>query len=227
MRKRPFAWALIALMALACRSTRPAPDEQPMVAIVQGGETGEADVSRELAARLQTFAGERSLLRLRASAGDRTQSFRAQLQVDRDRRMLLTAYTPLGTTALRIYAEAGWVTFLNDIESTWWRGSATELARTFPFFASLDPSTMALILLGLAPAGSPVTYELGPGGLRSARLSDATVSFDPAVYPPKHVSVRTPAGQLDIEHLESLISPGRLQMPEIPKTYRCCVPPAL
>lgn len=221
---RALAVALLLLPVLGCRSLRPAADETPVPVIAPAG----ADMVRaELAARLATFAGERSLLRVRATAGERTQSFRAQLQVDRDRRMLLTAYTPLGTTALRLYAEGGVVTFLNDIESTWWRGSASELARTFPFFASLDPSTMALILLGLAPSQSSVTYEIGVGGLRAARAGGATVGFDPDVYPPKRVTVRTAAGQLEIDHLESVVSAGRVESPEIPPSYRCCVAPSL
>ena len=222
--KRTLAVAWIVLPLLACQSIRPAADEEPVMAIAQAGKEA---VRQELAARLAQFAGERSLLRVRATLGEQSQSFRAQLQVDRDRRMLLTAYTPLGTTALRLYAEAGTVTFLNDLESTWWRGSAAELAKTFPFFASLEPTTMALILLGLAPADPSVTYELGAGGLRLARVGGATVSFDPAVYPPERVSVHTPAGQLDVEHLDSVISPGRVEMPEIPNAYRCCVAPAL
>ena len=224
MRTRALAVALLLLPIFGCRSLRPTVHEKPVEAIAPAG----ADAVRAgLAERLATFAGERSLLRVRATAGERTQSFRAQLQVDRDRRMLLTAYTPLGTTALRLYAEGGTVTFLNDIESTWWRGSASELAHTFPFFASLDPSTMALILLGLAPSQSTVTYEIGVGGLRAASAGEATVDFDPDVYPPKRVSVRTAAGQLEIDHLESVVSAGMVERPEIPKSYRCCTAPAL
>ncbi len=217
------ALALIGL-ALACRSSRPAAEETPVKAIV---DTTESAVRSELATRLSTFPGERSLLRIRTIAGDRTQSFRAQLQIDRQHRMLLTAYTPLGTTALRIYSEGDSVTFLNDLQSTWWTGSAAEMARTFPFFASVEPSNMGLILLGLAPADPSTQYEVGGSGLRSARVGEATVSFDPAVYPPQHVSVNTSAGRLEMEHLESLLSPGSVEMPEVPKTYRCCVPPAL
>ena len=222
--RRALAVALLLLPIPGCRSLRPAADETPVVAIAPAGE---AAVRAELAARLAAFAGERSLLRVRATGGERTQSFRAQLQVDRDRRMLLTAYTPLGTTALRLYAEGGTVTFLNDLESTWWRGSASELARTFPFFASLDPSTMALVLFGLAPSQALVTYEIGAGGLRAARAGEATVSFDPDAYPPKRVLVRTAEAQIEIEHLESVVSAGKVESPEIPKSYRCCVAPAL
>lgn len=216
--------ALVLLPFLGCRSLRSSAGERAVAPIAVAGPDA---VRAELAARLAGFAGERSLLRVRATTGERSQSFRAQLQVDRDRRMLLTAYTPLGTSALRLYAEGGTVTYLNDVESTWWRGSASELAQTFPFFASLDPSTMALVLLGLAPSQPSLTYEFGAGGLRSARAGEATLGFDPEAYPPKRVSLRTAAGQLEIEHLETVVSTMQVEMPPIPKAYRCCVAPVL
>lgn len=220
-------WVVCLLLAaplLACRSTRRSADERPLLPIV---ERGEDSVRHELAARLQAFAGERSLLRIRATSGERTQSFRAQLQIDAGRRVLLTAYTPLGTTALRLFAEGDSVTFVNDLESTWWQGSTAEMARSFPFFGSADVPTMALILAGLAPDHPSATYDVGAGGLRSAKVGGATVLFDPPAYPPARVSVNASSAQLQIEHLESMSSDEVLRAPEIPKSYRCCVPPAL
>ena len=66
-------------------------------------------------------------MRVRATSGGKTQSFRALLEYSPGA-MLLTAYTPLGTSAMRLYASGDRVLFLNDAENTTWSGTPEEFA---------------------------------------------------------------------------------------------------
>ncbi|HEX3579826.1 MAG TPA: hypothetical protein VHY33_14780 [Thermoanaerobaculia bacterium] len=213
---------LVALLA-ACRTTRPAGEETPVAPLTS---TSPADAARELAARREQLTGQRSLLRIRATSGDRSQSFRAQLQIDNGNRMLLTAYTPLGTTAIRLYADASEVTFINDLEGTWWHGSAAEFARSFGFFGAASPYSMALLIAGL-PAEGPITYDYAAAGLSRANVGDVSVTYDPPSYPPTHVTIVRGAQKLEIETLESAMTTASVAKPSAPNGYRCCVAPRL
>jgi hypothetical protein len=197
---------LIALLA-ACRTTRPAGEETPVAPRAQ-------------------LIGERSLLRIRATNGERSQSFRAQLQIDSGSRMLLTAYTPLGTTAIRLYADVSEVTFINDLEGTWWHGTAAEFANSFGFFGTASPYSMALLIAGL-PAEGPMTYDYAAAGLSRANVGDAVVTYGPPSYPPKHVTIARGAQKLEIETLESTMTTASVAKPTAPNGYRCCVAPKL
>ena len=220
--RRAFAvFALIALLA-ACRTTRPAGEETPVAPLTS---TSPADASRQLAVRRAQLTSERSLLRIRATNGDRSQSFRAQLQVDGSNRMSLTAYTPLGTTAMRLYAAGAEVMFINDLENTWWHGSAAEFASAFGFFGTSPPSAMALLICGLPAEGIAVDYA--PAGLSRANVGDVTVAFDPPSYPPQHITIMHGAQKLEIETLESAMTTAAISKPEVPSGYRCCVAPRL
>jgi len=213
---------LIALLA-ACRTARPAGEETPVLPLTS---TSPADAARQLTARRAQLAGERSLLRIRATNGDRSQSFRAQLQIDNSNRMLLTAYTPLGTTAIRLYADASEVTFINDLEGTWWHGSAPDFANSFGFFGATSPYSMAQLIAGL-PADGAITYDYAVAGLSRANVGDVAVTYDPPSYPPKHVTIVRGSQKLDIETLESLMTTASVAKPEAPNGYRCCVAPRL
>jgi hypothetical protein len=215
---------VVVAVSAACRTTRPAADETPIPPLTS---TSAAEAAQQLAARRAAFTGERGLMRIRATSGDQTQSFRAQLQLDRTGRMLLTAYTPIGTTAIRLFTDGREVTFINDLEGTWWRGDAADFSRSFGFFGSLDPSAMAMLIDGLPPDSSAVVVEYAPTGIARASVGDAVVSFDPPVYPPKHVVVSRGAQQLELQHLESAMTAQPVVPPEVPRDYRCCVPPAL
>jgi hypothetical protein len=151
---------------------------------------------------------ERSLMRVRATSGERTQSFRALLEYSPGA-MLLTAYTPLGTAAMRLYSSGDRVVFLNDIEGTTWSGSAAEFAQSFGFFDA-TPVTMAELILG-----------------RRTSAPGVDITYDPPAFPPKRVVVRHGNQRLDIEHLESTYTNAAVKEPEVPRNYRCCVPPRL
>jgi hypothetical protein len=165
-------------------------------------------------------------LRIRATNGDRSQSFRAQLQIDSSNRMLLTAYTPLGTTAIRLYADASEVTFINDLEETSWHGTAADFANSFGFFGATSPYSMALAIAGL-PSEGPITYDYAAAGLSRATAGDVIVTYDPPSYPPKHVTITRGSQKLEIETLESATTTAIVAKPAAPNGYRCCVAPRL
>ena len=148
-------------------------------------------------------------MRIRAISGERTQSFRALLQYAPGA-MLLTAYTPLGTSAFRLYSAGDRVLFLNDAESTMWRGTPAEFASSFGFFGDATPVAMAEVILG-----------------RRQSVDSMTVTFDPPAFPPKHVTVSRGNERLEIEHLETGYTTAVPEEPKAPRGYRCCVPPRL
>ena len=113
--------ALLALIVLsACASTR-SDHEAPLV---PGTPLDQVHAVREL-------------MRVRATHGDRTESFKAQMLLEpATRRIELTAYTPLNTSAMTLFADGDRVTFLNNIQRTQWQGSASELAGSLGLFAS-------------------------------------------------------------------------------------------
>jgi hypothetical protein len=213
---------LIALLA-ACRTARPAGEETPVAPLTS---TSPTDAARQLTARRAQLTGERSLLRIRATNGDRSQSFRAQLQLDGSNRMLLTAYTPLGTTAIRLYADASEVTFINDLEGTWWHGTAADFANSFGFFGTTSPYSMALLITGLPVVGS-ITCDYAAAGLARANVGDVSVTYDPPSYPPKNVTIVRRGQKLEIETLESAMTTASVAKPVAPNGYRCCVAPRL
>lgn len=159
--------------------------------------------------------------------GDAMRSARGQLQVDDSLRMLLTVYTPIGTTAARIYAQRDEVTFLNDIESTAWQGKAVDFVTNFGLFGTeLPPSSVALLLIGLPPP-SIETIEYSATGMHRVRYGDYIVTYDPPVYPPQRVIFERGGRRMEVEHLESYVDSEPLRPLTIPRHYRCCVLPQL
>jgi hypothetical protein len=201
---------VVLFLLAACRTTRPPGAE----AIAPLSSTSPADAARQLADRRAQFRGERSLIRLKMPG----LSARGQLQIDSGGRMLMTIYSPIGTTVARLYAEGDDVIFLNDYDATVSRGKAKD-------FGALGGPT-PFLLIGLPPAGvESITY--GPAGIESVNLPNATIKFDPPVYPPKRVTIDQGQRHIEIEHLESFVDSTTLAAPEIPGKYTCCVPPPL
>lgn len=203
--------ALLALTLASCRTVRPpaGAHEGPIAALTS---TNADDALRQLSARRAQFAGARSFVRIRATSGDNVQTFRGQLQLDAAGHMLLTAYTPLNTSAMRLYAEGDRVTLYNDLNGTKKSGSAAEVAKSVGFFTpSLLPSDLALLLLGLPPSANAATYVTSANGLARATAGDVVVTYDPAVFPPQHVTVERPGQKLEVEHLELVTSDATVQ----------------
>jgi hypothetical protein len=209
-------YIVIALLLAACRTTRVA--EGPPLAPLTS--TTEREAARQLAARRAQFGGERCLIRLHFPNG---RSARAQLQVDAALRMLLTVYTPIGTTAARFFAAGGDVVFVNDYERTAWSGRATDLTGALDTFTS---QAGILLAIGLPPSAG-VSLDYSPSGLARATLADIVVTYDPPSYPPQHVTITRGDQRIEIEHLESVAGTDVLRAPEIPRDYRCCVAPQL
>lgn len=211
-------FVVLALLAAACRTSRPA-GEQPL-APVTPSTTSEAQLTQ----RLRDFVGERSLVRLRMM-GDQSITLKAQIQVGAKGDMLMTVYTPLNTTAARLYAGTdGQVVFLNDIMHSAWKGSAAELGGSLGFVGA-NPSAFAFLMLGLPAPGASVAY--GPEGMQSARYQDVVVAYDPPVFPPKRVVVVRGTQRVEIDHLESFVSPAPIPPLTVPEDYTCCVLPQM
>ncbi len=180
--------ALTVLLALAsCRTGRP--DGVPVTPVVAA--TSEAAM-QELRARRASFRGIRSLMRVRATTNGKTQSFRAQLAVHDAQRMELTAYTPVGTTALKMKANGDRITTDPEVPPA-----------SFDFLraAGFTPAETAMLILGLPPRDD-VQVEFAPGGIARATAGEITVVFDPPAFPAKQVIVTRGADRIEIEHLE-------------------------
>lgn len=152
---------------------------------------------------LSSVPAIRGLMRIHATRGGRSDSFRAQLVVaPASRRVELTAYTPLGTSAITLFAEADRVVFLNHIDRTRWEGSAADVA----FFGGLEPAAWALAVLGDPMPAGPVVLQRAPSGeVTLVRGSDRVI----------------------VTLLETVVTDAVPRAPASPRDYRCCVAPQL
>ncbi|HVR39478.1 MAG TPA: hypothetical protein VMU84_10310 [Thermoanaerobaculia bacterium] len=195
--KRFVALSLVALFLTTCRTA--APTGAPIAPLTA---TTADEAAQQLRARRASFAGARALMRVRATVKGKTQSFRAQLSVIDAQRMELIAYTPVGTTAMKMSANGEHVSIDNRIEGTQWEGNANELARSLGFFGtSLAPAEMSMLILGLPPRDD-LTLDVTPSGLRSARVEDVSVTFDPPAFPAQHAVVTRGDDRVEIEIAE-------------------------
>jgi hypothetical protein len=177
--------ALLLLVA-ACRSTAPAANETPLA-------PGQA---------LDTIRTIRALMRVKATNGERTQTFRAQLLVEpSSQRVELTAYTPVGTAAMTLYADGDRVTYLDHINRVAWQGSAQSL----DFFAGAAPASWALAILGYP-------------------RNDVAVTYDAAT---KHATISRGAEHVEATTLEAYSSDAVPHAPSIPRDYQQGVAPNL
>jgi hypothetical protein len=207
------AAVVILFLLAACRTTRP-PNAEPLSPLTSNTP---AEAARQLAARRGDFRGERSAIRVRLPQV----SARGQIQVDAAGRMLMTVYSPLGTTLARLYVDRDQVIFLNDFQSTAWRGKPSDLAGSLAAFGN---SELPLLLVGL-PAMGVKDVGYSAAGIGRVDLGDVVVTYQPPVYPPKIVAVDRGGTHVEIEHLDSYVDPAALAPPDIPRDYHCCVLP--
>jgi hypothetical protein len=179
--------ALIALVLLSCRSTRPV--GAPVAPLTA---TSADEAMQQLRARRASFEGLRSLMRVRATTNGKTQSFRAQLAVHDAQRMELIAYTPVGTTALTMKADGDRIT-----------SDPPVAPEAFAFLrdAGLTPAETAMLLLGLPPRDE-LRLDYAAGGIVGGSAGAMTVQFEPPSFPAKRVVITRGADRIEITHDE-------------------------
>ena len=131
-------------------------------------------------------------MRVRVTAGEKKQSFQAQLVIPNRDKVDVFIYTPVGTTAGAIHGDGDRLTLENGAPPP------PEIQR---LFANHKPAEMAMVLIGL-PAIADAAYEASPLGLARASIDDAVVLFEPPQFPPRRVTIRRGNDLLEIEHLE-------------------------
>lgn len=182
------SFALIALFAvIACATGRPSG-----VAVVPLSAATREDTIAQLRERRANFHGMKSLMRVRATSGGKTQSFRAQLIVHDAQRMELIAYTPMGTTALTMKANG------TQIQSD---PQVAPEAFAFLRETGLTPAEMGMVILGLPPRDDRA-FTFAAGGLAHVDIGEVIAVFDPPAFPAKRVTITTMRDRIEIEHLE-------------------------
>ena len=192
------AAAVLLAMALpfsACRTTHPA-NEVPLAA----------------GTPLTAVHAIRSLMRIRVTNGNRSFSFRAQMLVEpATEKIAMIVYTPIGTSALTLFAEGDHVTFLNHMNHTTWQGRAAEFSAATGLFGGTLPAAWALALVGYP-----------------ASLGDLAVESDPpGVVPATRVILIRGNQKVEVTNLEVLATDAAPVAPAIPRNYRCCVAPEM
>jgi hypothetical protein len=196
-RRGTAALAFVLLVISGCRTARPT--GEPLAPLTA---TTPEEARAQLQERRAAFHGVESLMRIRATTRGETQSFRATLAIEDARSMRLTAFTPVGTTALTLESVGDHVRLKNFIEHSEWEGPARDLGRTLGLFGSeLLPSEMAMLLTGLPPRDD-LDYRFEAAGLAGAAFGGMTVTFDPPSFPARRVTVLRGADRIEIEHLE-------------------------
>lgn len=187
------------VVAASCRTSQPpALGEHPIVALTSS--TAEAAL-RALRAERAALGGARALLRVRVTtatpSGDQLQTFRAAVDVH-GQHMELTAFTPMGTTAMSIVADGDRVHVHDVLRNKDWDGTAADLSRAVGIFPpGVPPAEMAWLLLGY-PGSASIEVVATPTGLSSATAGGLTVRYDPPSHPPQHAAVTSPKQQMDV-----------------------------
>jgi hypothetical protein len=181
--KKKLLIAAAALLLAACRTARV--DEAPLQA-----------------QPLESLHAIRTLVRVRATNGERTESFKAQMIVEpATQRIELTAYTPVGTSAMTLFADGDRVTFLDHVNRTSWEGSAQSL----DLFGGATPAAWALAIDGYPSTNTAVAYDAAT----------------------RRATIRRGAGTIEVTTLEAYSSGASPHGPSIPRDYQCCVAPKL
>ena len=187
------------LVAAACRTSQPSVvGEHPIVALTSS--TAEAAL-RALRDERALLGGARALLRVRVTTstvnGDEVQTFRAAVDVH-GQHMELTAFTPLGTTAMTIAADGDRVHVHDVLGGKDWDGTAADLSHAIGIFPpGVPPAEMAWLLLGY-PGSAGVEVVATPTGLSSATAGDLTVRYNPPSHPPQHAEVTGPKQKVEV-----------------------------
>ncbi|HEY5611664.1 MAG TPA: hypothetical protein VIL97_10675 [Thermoanaerobaculia bacterium] len=211
---------LLASLTLHCATRRAVVPFAPIAASTRDAAWNEL-------LRLQgEIPGARSLVSVRITSGSKRQSFKADLAVDREHRLRLDGFTPLGTAAFTVYAEEESILFVDHTANTFWRGTVGEFAdRVALFPRDILPRDLAMIVLGL-PAQIGFDYDVTERGLASVAWPSGTAEYDPAAFPPQRVLLTLASGSqtVEIRHLDLSVSDERVQEPRINRSYREAAP---
>ena len=185
--KRLAVAAIAAVLLSSCPPPRPeGVPTAPLSAITT------AEAAQQLRERRADFTGVRSLMRVRATVNGKTQSFRAQLHLQDAQRMELIAYTPVGTTAMKMNADGDRIT--TD-------PPAAPDAFDFLRDAGLTPAETAMLILGMPPRDA-MRLDYVPAGLVSASVGEMTAQFEPPSFPASHVVITSGDDRIEITHDE-------------------------
>lgn len=189
------------LLALACRSVKPGTPVAPLA------PSTPEQVLAELMRRATDFQVARSLMRVRVFDGQKTQSFSAQLILERGNSLEMIVYTPIGTKAATIRADGERVSYANHLSNASIEVAATDVARRFGLLdTGITPAEVGLLVIGLPPRAD-LQYEVTPTGLRSAAVADVRLLYEPPVFPPRQVTITRGANVVEIEHTEIVTTP--------------------
>jgi len=171
----------------ACRTAQPV--GSPVAPLTSSSPE---EAIAQLRERRASFRSMRSLMRVRATTNGRSQSFRAQLAVHDSRRMELIAYTPVGTTAMKMKADGDRITTEPEVAPA-----------SFDFLraAGLTPAETGMLLLGLPPRDG-LQMDVRAEGLAAATAGGISVVYDPPAFPARRVVVTRGQDRVEIEHEE-------------------------
>jgi hypothetical protein len=169
----------------------------------------------DLLARRGAVGSIQAYLRIRATTGDGSQSFRATLSRDSAHRAKAEALTPLGTAAFTLFSDGTDAVFVDHLNRKFWRGPASSVPGIAGYgVPAVNLVDLALLLVGLpvdnkVPASrceacpaeadrivmqqGDVRYTVGSAGLARAvvQRNDESISVDysPPAFPPATVHV--------------------------------------
>jgi hypothetical protein len=209
---RLLATACVVWTALGCATLRRPHGAQPVAAVSAG--TAE-DAWRDLVSRRSSLTAIQAYVRIRATAGQTSQSLRATLSRDSGQRALVEALTPLGTAAFTLFSDGADALFLDHLSRKFWRGPASSigsvagglvptvnLAELMLLAVGLPiDSTSAATRCQLCPAEpgriviqqGDVRYTVGSAGLASAIVQrggeSLKVDYSPPSFPPSAIDL--------------------------------------
>lgn len=124
------------------------------------GTTDPRDAWAQLLSTRRGFDGVRSFARMRINEGESSRSFNARISVDRRGTLQIEGLTPIGTKAFTLHASGRAVTFVNDLDRTYWSGGLDVLSRLMRLpVADLDSRDLGMLLIGL-PAGTDSVFDM-------------------------------------------------------------------
>jgi hypothetical protein len=161
---------------------------------------------------------------------------RANASADREGNFRIDLLTPLGTIVGSLFVRESEVLFVNYSRSAYWRGSPAELTPAAPSLAPIVRlrGELARLLFALPPAGETVAcaaaadgqacfqhgelqYVIEGNGVRSAALGsgEATITFDPPSFPPRHARLSTRDGAVTVDYLDVSSRRGAVKPPDL------------